>query len=50
MKLKRGKKPEQLNIAIGVSHTIITTGDYIEIDIKDPIEIAKLRSKGFTTV
>jgi len=48
LKLKRGTKPIDLNIPIDVPHTMITTGDYIEIEIQDAAQIARLRAMGFT--
>jgi len=50
MKLKRGTKPIEVNIPDDVPYTLEQTGDYIEIEIKDPVQIAKLRTKGFTNV
>jgi len=50
MKLKRGVKPFEVKIPEGVSYTLEQTGDYIEIEIDDPVEIAKLRTKGFVNV
>jgi len=47
MKLKRGTKPIELDITFGTEFTMEQTGDYIEIEIDDPVEIAKLRTKGF---
>jgi len=47
MKLKRGTKPIELDIPFGITYSISSQGDYIEIEIDDPIEIARLRTKGF---
>jgi len=47
MKLKRGTKPIELDITFGTTYSMISQGDYIEIEIDDPVEIAKLRTKGF---
>jgi len=48
LKLKRGVKPIDLNIPIDVPYTMITTGDYIEIEIQDAAQITRLRAMGFT--
>jgi len=48
LKLKRGTKPVDLNIPIDVSYTLTRQGDYIEIEISDVQEIARLRSMGFS--
>lgn len=50
MKLTKGTKPEALDIDPEIPHTIERTGDYIEIEIDDPGEIAKLRNKGFRNI
>ncbi len=50
MKLKRGTKPTELNIKPGTTYILRRTGDYIEIEIDDPVEIAKLRAKGFSNL
>jgi len=50
MILKRGTKPEEIFISMDVKHKIMSIGDYIEIEIDDPVEIAKLRAKGFTNL
>jgi len=48
MILTRGVKPVDLDIKKDVPYRIERTGDYIEIEINDPVEIAKLRAKGFS--
>jgi len=47
MKLTRGVKPIPLNIRKDVPYRLERTGDYIEIEIDDPGEIAKLKALGF---
>jgi len=47
MKLTRGVKPTDLNIKKDIPYKIRRTGDYIEIEIDDPVEIVKLKAKGF---
>ena len=50
MKLKRGTKPIELDIPFGTRYSIKRIGDYIEIEIDDVQEIARLRAKGFTNL
>jgi len=50
MRLKRGTKPIDLDIPFGTTYSMIRQGDYIEIEINNPGEIGRLRSKGFVDV
>jgi len=47
MRLTRGVKPTDLNIKQDVPYRLERTGDYIVIEIDDPVEIVKLKAKGF---
>jgi len=48
MRMKKGTKIETPSIPLDVTCEITRVGDYIEIDIEDVRQIARLRTLGFT--
>lgn len=48
MKLTKGTKPDIPKFPDGVKYKIEVTGNYIEIEIDDIVEILKLKARGFT--